>query len=658
MADRRLMAPAYNPKLGDSCHMRGNGYIPVCVVTDIAGKILIRNMEPPGVTKWLVTKAKVTVNRFWSSSTALVQCTINADDLGKGFPGILGTGGIAGFANRTVSAGGKAVSSSEAAMMSTNYDIPLRPTVEVCVYLGYIDTLRPVTQKDLQENRLLRVFVGGVDTITTTGTNRNGTNLLIQIRDRMKYLMDSLGTYNSDDNTRSLSSTSPLLADFTATKEGSLPEEKELTRADVILAIARRSVGDLRDSRAIVGDSDSPLQGPCSLVRGVGIDSNIQNTAAKTAANAEPDESLKAYAKYDPKSKWAGLLGASTKNGPLPYPGLKFNILTGRKSYSTGAITSNFQVSERVPIEFIKYLSNQEPWPTEMFADHRSGEYWYVNRGTDVTGFSDPLRFNRVYYYRLYPNGVVPDPRQMCLSFREERSAIGLRTNIIVTNQKGSESKGSILTTHLVSVPPLLQTPVGRPLPYPASYYTVVDPSAIDPVSVGALAIKYARQLSKDVKAATTRVIGDPSLCPGEALQVVGSPLVNFDPAKLNEDRELLTRQIDAFAGIDSDIDQQLKYEDTKNANLIIKETPKAGQKPALLDQPFEVKVSGGNTEAIKGAQQLCNLAFDSDQSIETVNALNFKPAPETVWRVEGLTHLYNDSEEGYYTELALLSPF
>ena len=649
------MAPAYNAKLGDNCHMKGNGYIPVCVVTDIAGKILIRNIEPPGVTKWLVTKAKVTVNRFWSSSTALVQCTINADDLSRGFPEILGTRGIAGFGNRTVSAGGKAVPSAEPALMSVNYEIPLRPTVEVCIYLGYIDTLRPVTEKDLQENRLLRVFVGGVDTITTTGTNRNGTNLLIQVRDRMKYLMDSLGTYNSDDNTRSLSSTSPLLTEVKATQEA-----KGLSRADVILAIARRSVGDLRDSKAVIGDAI--LQGPCSLVRGVGIDSNIKDTAA--SGSTTPDDSLKAYAKYDSNSKWVGLLGASTKNGRLPYPGLKFNILTGRKPYSAGAITSNFQVSERVPIEFIKYLANQEPWPTEMFADHRSGEYWYVNRGSDISGFSDPLRFNRTYYYRLYPNNVVPDPRQMCLSFREERSSIGLRTNIIVTNQKGSESRGSILTTHLISVPPTLQSPEGRPLAYPAAYYTVVDPSATDAVSVGALAIKYARQLSKDLRAATCKVVGDPSLCPGEALQVAGSPLVKFDPVKLNEDRELLTRQIDAFVGIDSSIEQQLKFdgqpktEITKNPNLIVKETPPAGSTPVVLDQPFEAKVSGGSTEVIKGAQQLCNLAFDSGQPIETVNALNFKPAPETVWRVEGLTHLYNDSEEGYYTELALLSPF
>ncbi len=642
VATQRLMAPAYDAKLGDNCHMKGNGYIPVCVITDIAGKILIRNMEPVGVTKWLVTKAKVTVNRFWSSSTAIVQCTINADDLGSGFPSIRAAKGIAGFANRSVVTAKGAVASTAQAPAAVNYQIPLRPTVEICIYLGYIDTLRPVTEKDIEQNRLLRVFVGGVDTITVTGTNRNGTNLLIQVRDRMKYLMDSLGTYNSDDNTRVAGSTSSGLAETFGSKEG-VQTTGPLTRSAVILAIARRAVGDLRDSTAVVNDKE--ISGPCSFVRGVGIEGNLKSTAERN--QTDPDDSLKAYSKYDSKSEWVGLLGASTKNGRLPYPGLKFNILSGRKAYEPGSITSNFQVSERVPIEFIKYLSNQEPWPTEMFADHRSGEYWYVNRGTDVTGFDDPLRFNRVYYYRMYPNGVVPDLRQMCLSYREERSAIGLRTNIIVTNQKDGTSSNT-LATHLLSVPPVLQDQ-GNPIPHPATYYTVVDPSATDAVSVGALAIKYARQLAKDLRAASCKLVGDPSFAPGEAIQIAGSTWVPFDPQKperLKEERRLLVNQVNAFVAIDSSIDQQIKDTDGKG-NIAI-------EGPEVLKKPLEVKVDGNTT----GAKQLCNLSFSRQEPKDEANLLQFVPAPENVWRVEGITHLYNDAEEGYYTELALLSPF
>ena len=130
-----VMQPAFLPGMGSDCHMRKSGQVPVAVITDIQGNILFRNYESDR-SKWVIRKLRTQVTRFWQSSTAYIVLTTGNTDLEKGFdqmPEVPFTAGKYGDA-----------------------DPKLELNDEICIYLGYIDELRPVRSEDL---------VGGTTTV-------------------------------------------------------------------------------------------------------------------------------------------------------------------------------------------------------------------------------------------------------------------------------------------------------------------------------------------------------------------------------------------------------------------------------------------------------------------------------------------------------------
>jgi hypothetical protein len=740
---RNILQPKFIAGYGSDCHMKGSGYIPVCVVTDLKNNILIRNMEPKGAPpKWYVTRARVSINRYWTSSNAVIRCTISSEDLSEDFPRVAEDQEIARLLdqNRTVATGSNssptpgapappdlppvaptlpapgqpastvqatpqpiptAPSNSqraqplptrsnipaqraadqaaeqategeaqEAARLQSmvsdtkNVKAPLDILDEICVYLGYIDSLRPVTSEDIKAGRLKRVFVGVIDTITVTGTNREGTNLMIQCRDRMKYLMDSLGTFNPAD---SIELTAPLGLD-----EGSTDTN---TRSNVILTIARRSVGDLRNVKSI----EANFQSACDFVGGVGIDpglvvdfSSPSGGGISQKYNGDPVQipDLNPYSPYlpnfglsDPQENFS-LSADLSSHKEFPSPIMKFNILTGRPGYEKGDLVSNFQVTDRVPVEFIKYLSLQEPWPTELFAHHQSGEYWYVPRGTDVSGFSDIKRYFRTYFYRRYPSDLnlagLPSPphsAQMCLSFREERSALGWRSNIIIgsgakkASADGGTDSSSMSAVHISVRPSWL---AGRVTP--TSYYTAVDPSASNVATLGSMALSFARNLGKETKVASARFLGDPTFSPGEGIQVMGSPL-NPDPItdkQRKDDVELALTLRDSYKDLALFLAEKIRTVGADEKNLTTPADNKAFKEPASIDE--------GDPSVIVSTKMLCPSAYGPYQEettdISRKGDIEFAEEPKSVWRAEGVTHYYNDGETGYFTELSLLSAF
>jgi hypothetical protein len=687
MADQpNLLQPRFQPGFGADCHMKGSGYIPVCVVTDLDNRILIRNMEPdPKSTKWLATRARVSINRFWTSSNAVIRCSIASEDLGLDFPRVGDGQQIARFYDqrgrtrsgtttpvtpkpnnpRSSGSNPSVISDTPAdeskspklqVAQTSSSSGPLDILDEICIYLGYIDSLRPVVDADITAGRLKRVFVGVVDTITATGTNREGTSIMIQCRDRMKYLMDTLGTYNSADSIE----IAPALT------EGSDPAK--LNRSSVILTVARRAIGDLRFSSALKNNEKE-----CDFVGGVGISPGlIVDFVGDKPANA-PDggppatvngssvtlsDSYNPYSPYSPSRDITGpsLSADFSTHKEKPSPVLVFNILTGRPGYEQSDLKYNFQVTDRVSVEYIRYLSAQEPWPTELFCHHQTGEYWYVPRGTDVSGFDDPKRYYRTYFYRRYPAGLTlgstaapPHIAQMCISFREERSAIGWRSNIIVSNSRTTDNAQKNQAVHLTVKPPWLKNRA-----MPVSYYTATDPTAGGATTLGAIALSLARALGKEVKAGTARFLGDPTFSPGEAVQVMGSPL-NPDPLteeKRKEDVQLAKTLRDAYADLVVEVSEKIKDANEDTNELALQKT--------AATEPINI-VSSKAEDAISTklfCPAIFNASPDGGAAAQSQGIITLAEEPKSIWRAEGVTHYYHDGEAGYFTELSLVSAF
>lgn len=682
--------------LGDNCHQQQKGAIPVWVVTDLQGNILLNNKS--NGNNWVVTGGRITINRMFQASTAMLVLSCERLDFDLAYPELP-----------------KSVARSDSRLKGLRAQLtkpapgdilyyPLDKNDEICIWCGYIESIRAVEEKDLGSN-LIRRFVGVIDTLTCSGTPTQGVTMIIQCRDRLKYLMDSIGTFNTADFDP-LAPANAASWDTKVVEEGADPlkgGEVTISRADVIIEIARRCIGHLDGAPSIKN-----LAGVCGSVCGTRIHfgylsqytqdtsttADFQNMYDLTNVNND-------YIGYrdsppsaaDALSAANGEVGAVT-NTKVPFiggktttkqknlePDLTFNIVTGRLPYKVKGMNQSVLgavqgITDRVPAEFIKFLSFQEPWPTEFFCDSRSGEYWYAPRGLDISGLVDPKRFYRTYFFRNAPNDALPhlvessqnfvanyktqlakseisaavnnsvgaseelvtikfesaqftvsekrvidhftDPgsqfmkltpwgddltsdekafiaemrrleevtggfsfgenknirllkriravfadtsnrvtpaseipqaptepanpaqpaneiitqpnpnvfgsyihsAQAALLYREESSSINWRSNVVVINQPTNDVNNQS-AVHLKLNPPWL---AGRN--YACSYFQATDTTiGNNQAELVSVAMAYARIFSKELKAATLHITGDPSIIPGEAVQVVGSPM-------------------------------------------------------------------------------------------------------------------------------------
>jgi hypothetical protein len=669
--------------LGSACHQQAQSQVPVCIVTDLKGNILLRNMEPQSeqAKKWVITMARTTVTRFWTASTAYVQLSIEATDLSNRLP-------VVSVPPSRPGANANAIGSPSAVL-------PLYLMDEVCIYMGYIDTMRAVVQDDITQNRLLRVFIGSIDTITAAGNANMGNSVVIQMRDRMKYLMDTLGSYNTSDFSRQ------NLAVATGQNKDSTLPDGSITRKYIILGLAQRAVGNLQGSKSLNDDRIDPAtRSLCDSVCGLRINSAYSLDTSSAAVDASslfgPYERTGATDSRDYIYKGDGqspFIGGSVVNFPLPNVAsspssnaysfnINFNIITGRAPYNNSTITalqSGFQVTDRVPVEYIKYLALQEPWVGEMFADHRSGDMWYAPRGLDLTGLEDKKRFFRTYFYRMYPQNLEyvpgetyskPHLAQMARSFREETSILGWRSNIIATNaDKIGENSKSIV--HLKVTPKWLE---GRE--HACTFFYLTEPVTTGNIQeLAIIALMFARHQGKETRTASVTLLGDPSITPGEAMQVIGSPLIvpgvypdPFEDVNGKQQwqvdrtnvKEYYQGTKDLYTEFAKNIKDKSGATDTANASTLTVANGQminAATDPAAATVPKAVEVALLPTEA--AAVDMCFSRFvkaTEGSANPNGNNVQFPTDPKTVWRAEGVIHKFNDGEPGYYTEVSLMS--
>jgi len=638
--------------LGDNCHQQANGQVPVFVVTDLTGVILLSSVPTPS-SRWVIQRVRANITRFWEASTAFIKCSVELLDPHEPLPPLT-------FVEpyrptyQTTSSGSTPTDLKVANTSSTRVKYPLGEGDEICIYGGYLNQLGiPPQQSDLG-TKLLRILVCSIDTVIDSSSAADGIAFTIECRDRMKYLMDSLSSFNSAESEQVLSSIGTAAGTGTG----------KLSRADVIMAIARRSVGDLRDNST------------CGITNcGFSINNDTTNSQS-----VDVTDGYDGYANYKQGSGHYFLGGRTTDSISEVTVFPNFAIITGRMPFSSGSdLQMNYVVSERVPIEYIKYLSLQEPVMSEVFVDHRTGNYWYCPRGVDTTSLSDPKRFFRTYFSRVAPQGVNTlygtggsspytsdhvHPCQMLILYREEQSTISWRSNIIVEKAQAT-STGDDLSLHLRVIPDRFQ---GRA--FACTYFTVIDPSISSAAEMVGVALAYARAKGKEVRAATCHMVGDPSLTPGEALQILGAApktqITTQSHADILQaaiqDKTNFTTYYGAYQQLATSITQAIKNDPNGQTNIAT---------PVTL-APGYLSTSGSNdgstptitplNSGITASQSMCNVTLQAPGSGDTPPANNqqisFQSDPTTIWRVEGIIHRFNDGKPGYYTELALITPF
>jgi hypothetical protein len=618
-----------------NCHFNNvHRNCPAAVVTDLdgniiignsvyeAGKNVIENYSAMG-DYWVVSGAKAMITRFFSAancSVILVPHIPNQVDPPSPLP----------------------------------KEIDLER--EFQLWLGYLDFVRPVVKQDLEDNFLLPVFTGVIENIKSTASSTGGYTIQIQARDRVKWLMDSSIFMNSV----------------------MLRRAENLPRSELIWQLALRAVG-------IITEEDGTSGGCNGCGKKIDFDSRWSidlEASDMTLAKRKIAPANYFYTttnlKNDPYPGDPPLQGRTTSVSASDTPLMRIHTTrVALKSKSEG----NFLLADQTASEAIKVLSFQEVYPMEFFQDHRDGNFYYVPRANDISGLSDSERFNRTYYFKV--GGEDTDVNQRLLALREERSSIGMKTNIIV-GAKSSAASDNLWSDNFIHLKAKPHTLKG--VPFACKFSTVVDPSISSLTEAGLIAFAHARIWSRETQAGMMSMLGDPSLTPGEIIQLVGSPLL----PKEYLDEDILAQDKQKFLDYELRWNEYIKDYTLTSAelhkdeqyNYDIRHERKKGE--AADNEPTEVPADydAYNTHLNNGKYKV----FDDSELELRVNeppeaesdtkslfcthfssirgegvdgdSIGFNTPPRTMFRIEAIVHKFNQGTKGYTTEVALVTPF
>lgn len=576
-----------------NCHFDQNSRpVPVAVVTDLNGNIVYGNyidqnkrqyadyessiarpaVEEKEQANWSVSGIKIMVTRFWATSTSTI---VLVPDVPNQFSFPYG-------------------------LWSMN-----RPEFDICIWMGYIDSVRPVTTQDLTDNNLIRCFVGIVENIKATGSASGGYTLHLQCRDRMRWMMNSSVFYSGEQLTRS----------------------EQITRSILIADIANIGVG--------VTDKSQPkyprffTTNP-QFIRDIG-----------TISEGEEDQPFD----ISPDIWYQeGHLKATPVNAGLQVPlNPELRIITTRIGESIADDNPTFNLRNSTPLDAIRSLSFQEIYPYELFQDHRTGHIYYVPRANDHSSLEDGQRFRRTYYFgqRQYDNQI--NINQRLIAFREELSSMSMRTNFVVSifNSNSGAQTMDDYQMNFEYIPPELAG-----IPFARSFYHVRDPSIKSAAEAASVGLHYMRIYGKAVHVGMAVMLGDPSLTPGEVVQISGSqiyPSASLEEAALNEDRQKYTEFATLYQGTFAETAQKLK-----NATINKEEVEELalGDMKVNSTAPKYAKTTGSTTrEAL-------------NEAVNTPRVVAGQQLPKTIFRIEAVCHKFNLGTKGFTSEIALYTPF
>jgi hypothetical protein len=578
--------------LGDNCHFK-QGAIPAAAITDLEGNVLISNtlIEETDTIPlggniyvsagdvWAVSSVKILHTRFWAASTASIILSCAVPTLDK-FPPVIPE--------------------------------ELKIQKEICIWLGYLDVVKGATKQDLIEGRLIRKFVGVIDSINATGSANGGFTIKLQARCRMSWLMDSTVSYNQTE------------------MEGLGNGAGSISRSKLILEIAHRAIGQVDLEECVNCGKTIKLSSEFTIDL-----EKIKDSKVLPEANVWYETDKNSIPSYE-KQPLGGYTRTSLKVESDP----EFRIYTSRIAINQDQ-SKNFLLADQGPLEMIKALSLQEVYPTEVFSSHVDGHLYYVPRANDGYSLKDPKRFYRTYYFRYNDEGI--NINQRMLTFREEASSSSLKTNFIVSKE-GQNSDGSPYknwSLHLRVRPAELAKDVA----FPCKMQHLRDPTIKTLGQAATVAVSAARIQAKNLRSGMVIVVGDPSLTPGEIIQTIGSPLLEnggLDRAK-------------------SDKDTFIEY--NERYNKLIKDYAEKASKEDADEKEIELDLFDGSKANFKRDDDtnskrpklICNV---TSSIINSDNNIGFNPTPQTIWRIEAVLDKWNAGNKGYTTELMLLDPF
>lgn len=475
--------------------------------------------------KWVIRSLRVTLVRDWNISQAQVTLTTSIPsrtDLLPDLPNL--------FKYR-----------------KGNYPF-LSKDDEIRIYMGYIDSHstpicvemldeRPIDLspnggpgfKHDPEKPLCPVFWGFIDTIHFVGTAEGGCQAILQCRDRMRVLAD----------TKILSIPSLIGSKRDARTKGGATGRRD----EIIYDIYKATTSHLY----VTGGNDSGGAQSCwkkvygaykegRKPNGKEEDGGLLYTAYVGAGDITKREPAWKNTNADdvpdisPEEDPALWLRKCTHSIMRPDASPRLNVWVQRPPLQKSHMAATFQVYKRSPLEVLMYLASQEERVTDFYASHINGDYVFGPRVLDTSGFDDPDRVYRTYFFRTVPDCLgKPLANQMILSMRASSSSIASFNRLVVINPEANGGNRSFLDSVQLTMEYSTFGAEGRAISPPCRTQIIEDAALStygNPVG-GAIvtALSAARLWGRDVEGVEITVFGDPTLYPSEAIKVWGSVL-------------------------------------------------------------------------------------------------------------------------------------
>lgn len=496
--------------------------------------------------QWVVNYAKITILRDWSTSQAQITLTTPLPDRSDFIPQL----------------------PDISAMRGGDYPF-LSEEDEIRVYMGYVQTRStPITADMLDEypcdyvtpeyaaalsleldklpvpawtqdpcKPMCPVFWGFIDTVNLTGSSKGGVQITILCRDRTRVF----------SNTR-LVSIQSLLG---KTKKGALG-----LRDVIVKDIAKAATGQLFSTDDAARDSATQIKAWKD------IDTDLLTNVTWKDQDGQSDTltgGVKDTAAWeeDP-SLWTRMANLSVMS-PTASP--RFHIWLRRPPLNKSHGAQIFNSINVNPLEVLGFLARSEERVTDFYASHVNGDFIIGPRVLDTSGFYDPLRMYRTYFFKQWPCGYPPPPdNQKIISIRVLSSSVATFNRYVVSSSEPNGTSQSFINGIQVVLTTSPYKYRNRKVSPPCRTQIIVDGNltSYDNPTGGAiaLALATAQGFGRDSQGVEFKVIGDPTLYPGEAVRVYNTILHDYKAQTHSGTKEGIAEtkeQVDRLTGLGYD---------------------------------------------------------------------------------------------------------
>lgn len=484
---------------------------------------------------WSIRSIKVTLVRDWSTSVAQIVLTVPLPSSNEKVPPLPDISGVRGGNYpyltyedeiRIYAGWIDSPSTPICAEMLDEYPIDLCPPDLSTA--GKCGPEEPLFKADISKP-LVPIFWGFIDTINVIADK--GIQCVIQCRDRSRIFSD----------TRILS-IPQLQGSRIGSENGGLASGD---RSEMLISIANSAAGTFLETEG----GDPRIRWKEILGK---EEDGVNVFTGYEVATADVD--LTKLTPPEDPSGWirSALLKIMDKEARP-----RFHRWVQRPPYRKANGAAVFQILNKSPMEVVRFLAQTEERPTDFYASHVNGDFIFAPHHLDTSGFYDPTRMYRTYFFKSYPvcmSDTPPIHNQMILSMRAASSSLGTFNRYVVVDSETSGGYGDFIENIQVAMEIDNWAIQGRTVEPPAKNFIIYDGSL---GSYGGgnkqgaallTGITAGRTLSREMASLSMTVIGDPTFYPNEAVRVYNSVLHDFatsvNPGTPESSRMLEEQQI------------------------------------------------------------------------------------------------------------------